>query len=122
MIILIANPAAQAKVVNPIMAVVGESVTIQFYASGIPAPQASNITWQQNGVEIISSNFNNNNKQLTIPSLALSDSGIYKFNITYFEYSLSPMTAVAHTTLTVLGCKYINLCSLIQLVHELSIP
>ena len=114
LIILIANPVAQAKN-GSVIAVVGQSVTIKFYASGIPAPQAANITWQQNGVEIISNNFDNNKKQLTIPSVALSDSGLYKFNITYFEHSLSPMTAVAHTTLPVLGCKYINLCSLYYL-------
>ena len=100
-IILIDNPAAQPKV-NIIPAVVGDSVTIEFYASSIPAPQAANITWRLNGVEITSGDFDNNKKQLTIPSVGLADSGLYKFIIARKSGGFT-VAATAETTLNVSG-------------------
>ena len=83
-------------------AVVGDSVTIEFYASSIPAPQAANITWKLNNINITSGDFDNNKKHLTIASVGLADSGIYKFVIVRKSGNFQAV-ATAETTLNVLG-------------------
>ena len=97
------NPAANPVHPGTQLAVVGETVAIEFYASGLPHTQAGNYTWQHNGVKITHGTFEKDKRRLVIHNVQESHSGEYRFRVLLkFSFFLQ-LSALASTRLLVAG-------------------
>ena len=100
-----ANPVAAAVEEDGVIdAVVGDEVVIKFYGAGRPTPQPGNLTWFFNGTSNIDwGTFSEDKKSLTIPNVQLSHAGKYYFRILLNVFATKYVTAIATTTINVMG-------------------
>ena len=97
------NPAANPVHPGTQLAVVGETVAIEFYASGLPRTQAGNYTWWHNGVKITHGSFEKDKRRLVIHNVQESHSGEYRFRVLLrFSASLQ-LSALTSTQLLIAG-------------------
>ena len=85
---------------------IGETVAIEFYASGIPQPQAGNYTWRHNNVLITNGTigtFEKDKRRIVIFNSQVSDSGEYRFRVLLKFGSFLQLGALATTQLVVGG-------------------
>ena len=102
--ISLGNPAANpAHPAGTQLAVVGETVAIEFYASGLPRTQAGNYTWRHNGVKITHGTFEKDKQRLVIYNVQESHSGEYQFRVLLRFGTSLQFSASASTQLLVAG-------------------
>ena len=97
------NPAANPVHPGTQLAVVGETVAVEFYASGLPRTQAGNYTWWHNGVKITSGTFEKDKRRLVIHNVHESHSGEYRFRVLFRFSSYLHFSVFASTQLLVAG-------------------
>lgn len=81
---------------------IGETVEIQFYASGLPQSQAGNYTWFHDDI-VINENLQDNRTKLVIPNVNQTHTGEYRFRVLYRITSTITSTAIAVTRLHLEG-------------------
>ena len=97
----VVHPAEEDGVID---AIVGDEVVIKFYAAGLPEPRPDHITWFFNGFSNIDwGNFSSDKKSLTIPNVQLPHAGEYKFRVFYHLFGGTSISALAVTTVNVIG-------------------
>ena len=105
LLISIDNPAANPKDTS-LEAVVGDTVSIQFYTSGLSFensyPDADAITWRFDNMMLDHGILMKDNRMLEIDNVQKSHAGTYKFIVTVAQSSKS---ATAVTMLNVKGSK-----------------
>ena len=100
------NPAACPVHSGELHAVIGETVAVEFYASGLPRTQAGNYSWWHNNVNITSGIFEKDKRRLVIPNVQSSDSGEYRFRVLLQFDAIQQLAAFASTQLIVAGKYY----------------
>ena len=83
--------------------VIGETIAVEFYASGLPQTQAGDYTWWHNNTLIASGMFENNKRRLVIPNVQKADSGEYRFRVLLQFGAILQLSAFASTTVLVAG-------------------
>ena len=85
---------------------IGETIAVEFYASGLPRTQAGNYSWWYNNVFITSKkNFKKDKRRLVIPNIQKANSGEYRFRVLLRFGAILQLSAFASTQLIVAG-KY----------------
>ena len=97
------NPGACPAHSGELHAVIGETVAIEFYASGLPRTQAGNYTWWHNDVVFPSGMFEKDKRRLVIPNVQESDGGEYRFRVLLRFGAILQLQAFAITRLVVAG-------------------
>ena len=97
------NPAANPAHPGTQLAILGKTVAIDFYASGLPRTQAGNYTWWHNDAPITHGTFEKDKRRLVIHNVQESHSGEYRFRVLLRFSTFLQLSASASTQLLVVG-------------------
>ena len=87
------NPAALASTSSQ-LADQGDNVTLRFYVSGLPAVNASDITWLHDGAAMTSGDFQEDRRQLKLYNIQPPDAGNYTILVTTLHGTTSATTLI----------------------------
>ena len=106
---LLGNPAAYPVDSSGVLqTIIGETLAIDFYASGLPQTQAGNYTWWHNSTLITSGMFEKDKRRLVILNSQEADSGEYRFRVLLQLSATMQLSTFASVNVAVTGQYYFH--------------